>query len=281
LTELGFQYSLNRKKTTFSEGLVFLTEFVKQHGHCVVLTRYPQNQQLADWAKYLRRESHKCFTTGTSKVKLEKAMELAELGFYKKKNGFEGAQDVLDFYNKPFKKTSPVETQVVLPQASAEVVHPQETEHFAVAEVIDPQEAEESSIAIVKPTKVIYGNISLSIDISQTKKAPTQVQKPFVMTLEFAQKSRESPQKVEIPLQKQVAESFLPDMNKRDDIAAAESMSSPFEKQLCDHKQVTQDIFGVKRVKVKKSKSPSMLMIPLAFRLQIGRSSCTEGFSNQ
>jgi hypothetical protein len=27
-------------------------------------------------------------------------MELAELGFYKKKNGFEGAQDVLDFYNK-------------------------------------------------------------------------------------------------------------------------------------------------------------------------------------
>jgi hypothetical protein len=25
-------------------------------------------------------------------------------------------------------------------------------------------------------------------------------------------------------------------MNKKDDIAAAESMSSPFEKQLCDHK---------------------------------------------
>jgi hypothetical protein len=91
LTELGFQYSLNRKQTTFSEGLVFLTELVKQHRHCVVLTHYPQNQQLAHWAKYLRRESHTLFTTGTSKVKLEKAMELAELGFYKKKNGFEGA----------------------------------------------------------------------------------------------------------------------------------------------------------------------------------------------
>jgi hypothetical protein len=52
------------------------------------------------------------------------------------------------------------------------------------------------------------------------------------MTLEFAQKSRESPHKVEIPLLKQAAESFLPEMNKRDDIAAAESMYSPFEKQL-------------------------------------------------
>jgi hypothetical protein len=86
LTELVFHYSLNKKKTTFSEGLVFVAEFVKQHGHCVVPTHYPQNQQLAHWAKYLRRESHKLFTTGTSKVKLEKAMKLAELGFYKKTN---------------------------------------------------------------------------------------------------------------------------------------------------------------------------------------------------
>jgi hypothetical protein len=102
------------------------------------------------------------FTTGASKVKLEKAVELAELGFYKKKNGFEGAQEVLDFYNKTFKKTSPVESQVILPHASAEVIHPREMEHFAVAEVIDPQEAEESSITIVKPTKVIYGNIIIN-----------------------------------------------------------------------------------------------------------------------
>jgi hypothetical protein len=148
LTELGFQYSLNRKHTTFSEGLVFLTEFVKQSGHCVVPTRYPQNQQLAHWSKYLRRESHTLFTTGTSKVKLEKAMELAELGFYKKKNWFEGAQDVLDFYNKTFKKTSPVEMQAILHHASAEVVNPQEMETFAVAEV-DPQDAEESSVTII------------------------------------------------------------------------------------------------------------------------------------
>jgi hypothetical protein len=83
LTELGFQYCLNMKQTTFSEGLVFFTEFSKQHGHCVVPTHYPQNQQLSHWIKYPRHESHKLFTKGTSKVKLEKAMELAKLGSYK------------------------------------------------------------------------------------------------------------------------------------------------------------------------------------------------------
>jgi hypothetical protein len=181
-------------------------------------------------------ESHKLFITGTSNVKLEKAMELAELGFYKKKNGFEGAQEVLEFYNKTFKKTSTVETKVILPHASAEVVHPQKMEQFAVVDVIDPQEAEEIFITIVKPTKVIYGNLSLRIDIVQTNKAPTQIQKPFVMTLEFAQKSRESPHKVDNPLMKQAAENFIPGTNKRDEVAAAESMYSPFEKQLCDNK---------------------------------------------
>jgi hypothetical protein len=64
-------------------------ESVKQHGHCVVPKNYPQNQQLAHWSKYLRHESHKLFTTETSKVKLEKAME--QDWVYKKKNGFEGA----------------------------------------------------------------------------------------------------------------------------------------------------------------------------------------------
>jgi hypothetical protein len=79
-----------------------------------------------------------------------------------------------------------VETEVILPHTSAEALYPQEMEHFAVAEVIDLQEGEESSITIVKPTTVIYGNITLCIDISRTKKAPTQVQKPFAVNLEFA-----------------------------------------------------------------------------------------------
>jgi hypothetical protein len=65
LTEQGFKYSLNRKHTTFSEGLIFLKEFVKPHGHYVVPTQYQQNQQLAHRVKYLRHESHKLFTTGT------------------------------------------------------------------------------------------------------------------------------------------------------------------------------------------------------------------------
>jgi 3-isopropylmalate dehydratase small subunit len=64
---------------------------------------------------------------------------------------------VLDFYNKTFSKTSPVDTDIILPHASAEVVHHQEMEPFAMTEVIDPQEAEESSITIVKSTKFIYG----------------------------------------------------------------------------------------------------------------------------
>jgi hypothetical protein len=155
-------------------------------------------------------------------------MELAELGFYKKKNGFEGAQDVLDFYNKTFKKMSPVETEVSLPHSNAEVLHPQEMEPFAMAEVIDPQEAEDSSITIVKPTKFIYGSIIIRIDIAKTNKAPTQIQKPFAMTLEFAQKSRESQHNIEILQLKQAAESFVSGMNKRDGIAEDESISSTF-----------------------------------------------------
>jgi hypothetical protein len=163
---------------------------------------------------------------------------------------------VLDFYNKTFKKISPVETQVILPHASAEVVHHQEMETFDVSDVIDLQEAEESSVTIVEPTKFIYGNTSLRIDISQTKKAPTQVQKPFTMTLEFAQKSRESPHTVEIPLLTQAAESFVTSMNTIDDVAAAESISSHFEKQLCYHKQFAKDISRVKEGDSKNKQVP-------------------------
>jgi hypothetical protein len=68
--------------------VVFLREVAKQDGKCVIPIQYPQNQQLAHWANYLRCESHKLFTTGTSKFKLENSMELAELGFYKKNNVF-------------------------------------------------------------------------------------------------------------------------------------------------------------------------------------------------
>jgi hypothetical protein len=71
---------------------------------------------------------------GHQKSSLKRAVELTDLAFYKKKNGFEGAQDVLDFYNKTFKKKSPVETKVILSRASAEVVHHQEMEPFAVPE---------------------------------------------------------------------------------------------------------------------------------------------------
>jgi hypothetical protein len=51
------------------------------------------------------------------------------------------------------------------------------------------------------------------------------------MTLEFGQKSMESPHRGDIPLLKQAAESFVPEINKRDNIAEAVSMYSPFENQ--------------------------------------------------
>jgi hypothetical protein len=40
-------------------------------------------------------------------------------------------------------------------------------------------------------------------------------------------------------------------------------MSSPFDKQRCDHKQVAQDIFRVKEGDINKIKSPSILLMPL------------------
>jgi hypothetical protein len=45
-------------------------------------------------------------------------------------------------------------------------------------------------------------------------------------------------------------------MNKRDDVPACEGMYSPFEKQLCDHKQVIHDIFRVKEGDSKKRQIP-------------------------
>jgi hypothetical protein len=45
-------------------------------------------------------------------------------------------------------------------------------------------------------------------------------------------------------------------MNKRNDVAAAESMSSPFEKQLCDHNQATQDMSRVKEGDSKHKQVP-------------------------
>jgi hypothetical protein len=100
------------------------------------------------------------------------------------------------------------------------------------------------------------------------------------MTLEFAQKSRESPHKVDIPLLKKAAETFVTDMNKKDDIAAAESISSPFEKQLCDHKQVTQDIFRVKQGDSKNKQVPKYFAYAPS-DCNMDRSYCTRVFSNQ
>jgi hypothetical protein len=75
-------------------------------------------------------------------------------------------------------------------------------------EAIDAQDTEESSISIVIAKQFICGYIRLCIDIAQSKKAPSQVQKAFAITLELTQNSMTSPNKVDIPLLKEVVESF-------------------------------------------------------------------------
>jgi hypothetical protein len=116
-------------------------------------------------------------------------------------------------------------------------------EYFAVAEFIDPQDAEESSISIVKPTKVIYstGTQVSALTYHKSRRPQPKFRNPL-WWLWSLYKSQGNHHTVEISLPKQNADIFIPGMNTRDNFAAAESMSSPFEKQLCDHTQVTQDI---------------------------------------
>jgi hypothetical protein len=54
----------------------------------------------------------------------------------------------MEFYNKTFKKKTPMENEVILLHASAEVVHPREMEPFDVAEVIDPHEQNKAPLLL-------------------------------------------------------------------------------------------------------------------------------------
>jgi hypothetical protein len=58
-------------------------EFFKQHGHCVGQHSIHKTSNLLTGPSTY---AVKVFTTGASKFKLEKAIELWELGFYKTKN---------------------------------------------------------------------------------------------------------------------------------------------------------------------------------------------------
>jgi hypothetical protein len=124
-----------------------------------------------------------------------------------------------------------VEIEVILPHASAEVLHPKDMEPFLWQRLLIPKRQKKAHLLFLNQQKS-YVETLVCIGISQIKKAPAQVHKPFAMTLKCVQKSRESPHKVDIPLLKEAAESFVPGIKKRDDFASAESMYSPFEKQL-------------------------------------------------
>jgi hypothetical protein len=59
-----------------------LNKFREEHGHCRVPTRYPQNQELAVWAKSQRRQFKLfCQGDGKSHITTERIQKLVKLGF--------------------------------------------------------------------------------------------------------------------------------------------------------------------------------------------------------
>jgi hypothetical protein len=87
MTELGFLYSTNNKQKIFNVGKICLQEIFNQRGHFVVPTSIQKTRNLLTGSStFAMKAIH--LSTGRLKVMLKKAMELAELGFYKKKNGF-------------------------------------------------------------------------------------------------------------------------------------------------------------------------------------------------
>jgi hypothetical protein len=80
LEDLGFVWDYH---TFFwEERLNDLRAFRDQHLHCSVPAKYPENQQLAIWAKRQRRQ-FKEFTQGDrcSNMTLERISKLAGIGF--------------------------------------------------------------------------------------------------------------------------------------------------------------------------------------------------------
>jgi hypothetical protein len=80
LGELGFVWDSHA--VFWEERLGELHAFREKHGHCNVPTRYPENLQLAVWAKCQRRQ-FKLFTQGRSpsNMNLERISKLMSVGF--------------------------------------------------------------------------------------------------------------------------------------------------------------------------------------------------------
>jgi len=80
LTQLGFVWDSHA--IFWDERLRELQLFRQTHGHSNVPTKYPENQQLAIWAKCQRRQ-FKLFTQGDSRsnMTLQRVFKLAKVGF--------------------------------------------------------------------------------------------------------------------------------------------------------------------------------------------------------
>jgi hypothetical protein len=81
LEELGFVWDSH--STFWEERLNELHTFREKHGHCNVLTKYPENPQLAIWAKCQRRQFKLFCTEGAkrSNMTLERISKLSRIGF--------------------------------------------------------------------------------------------------------------------------------------------------------------------------------------------------------
>jgi hypothetical protein len=81
LEELGFVWDSH--SAFWEERLNELHTFREKHGHCNVLTKYPENPQLAIWAKCQRRQFKLFCTEGArrSNMTLERISKLSRIGF--------------------------------------------------------------------------------------------------------------------------------------------------------------------------------------------------------
>ena len=97
LEQLGFVWESHA--AVWEERLSDLCAFAETHGHCMVPTKYPENQQLSIWVKCQRRQ-YKLFLRGEkSTMTLERIKTLASLGFVfnprKLKNSMEATEDTI------------------------------------------------------------------------------------------------------------------------------------------------------------------------------------------
>ena len=78
LEQVGFIW--NSQEAVWESRFNELSVFRQVHGHCMVPTNYPENPQLAVWAKFQRRQMKLLFCGKPSGLSHDRACKLARLG---------------------------------------------------------------------------------------------------------------------------------------------------------------------------------------------------------